>query len=509
MRRPLEATVLAALFAVAYTQSPLYFSNQNQYFVQGLADAGHGHLSADWLANTRDPTPVFSALVAVGYRLGEWSFQAAYFLLLMGYFVAARVLVSAFGGPDTRAFRLAWAAMFTAAHAAILRWLSVKLTGVDYPWYLQAGVAGQYMLGAGLQPSAFGVLLLAALAAFAHDRLVPAAALAASACVFHSTYLLPAGLLVGVMMVFQSWRDALRMGGTALLIVLPVVVYTLWKFTPTDAATFAEAQRILAEVRIPHHAVVSRWFDWVAALQVLWILVGLFLVSIVFVPLTFLTTGGIFLTVVQWQSGDPTFALMFPWRISVLLVPVATAAVCAKLAGLQGGRPVAVVSGVLLGFLAFGGILVTTQRLGYHSNDAETELFTWVRANAAAGDVFLLPVRIPAVGTGRGAVSTSFTPPPRPKPGSNLIPVDLQRFRLHAAAPIYVDFKAVPYADAEVLEWLRRMKKCEAWYDGGWDRDALKAEGVTHVVSPRDKPLVREYLAEVHRDGAYFVYRVK
>ena len=68
MRRPLEATVLAAVFAVAYTQSPLYFSNQNQYFVQGLADGGHGHLAADWLANTRDPTPVFSALVTVAYR---------------------------------------------------------------------------------------------------------------------------------------------------------------------------------------------------------------------------------------------------------------------------------------------------------------------------------------------------------------------------------------------------------------------------------------------------------
>ena len=512
MRRPLEATVLAAVFAVAYTQSPLYFSNQNQYFVQGLADGGHGHLAADWLANTRDPTPVFSALVTVAYRtLGEWSFQAAYFLLLMAYFVAARILVAAFGAPDTRAFRLAFAAMFTAAHAAILRWLSVKLTGVDYPWNFQAGVAGQYMLGAGLQPSAFGVLLLASLAAFAHDRPTLAGALAASACVFHSTYLLPAGLLVGAMLLPRRRRgEALRIGGVALLIVLPVIAYTLRTFSPTNTDTFAESQRILAEVRIPHHAVLGRWFDWVAALQLAWIGLGVWLVPLcVLVPVVSLFVWGTVLTGLQWASGDPTFALMFPWRVSVVLMPVATAVICTKLAALQGGRQVSVASGVLLGFLAFGGLLVTTQRLGYHSNDAENELYAWVRANAKSGDVFLLPVRIPAVGTGRGAVSTSFTPPPRPKPGSNLIPVDLQRFRLHAAAPIYVDFKAVPYADKEVLEWLRRMKRCEAWYDGGWDRDELKAEGVTHVVSPLNRPLAKEFLEEVHRDRAYFVYRVK
>jgi hypothetical protein len=249
----------------------------------------------------------------------------------------------------------------------------------------------------------------------------------------------------------------------------------------------------------------------VAGLQVCWMVLGLALVRREKVAPVYLglLIAGVGLTVTQLLLANPTFALMFPWRISVLLVPVATAAICAKLAALQGGRSTTVVSGLLLALLVFGGILVTTQRLGYHTNDSENELFSWVRANAQPGDVFLLPVRIPAVGTGRGSVSTSFTPPPRPKPDSNLIPVDLQRFRLHAAAPIYVDFKAVPYADVEVLEWLRRMKKCQGWYDGGWNRDELKSEGVTHVVAPRDRPVTTEYLEEVHRDGAYVVYRVK
>ena len=56
--------VLAAAFAAAHTQAPLFFSNQNQYLLHGLAAAGYGHLSADWLSTTADPTPLFSAGVA-------------------------------------------------------------------------------------------------------------------------------------------------------------------------------------------------------------------------------------------------------------------------------------------------------------------------------------------------------------------------------------------------------------------------------------------------------------
>ena len=80
---------LAAGFALAHTQSPLFFSNQNQYLLHGLADAGYGHLSHDWLANTKDPTPAFSFFVAALHKVGGFiAIQAAFFVLLMGYFLA-------------------------------------------------------------------------------------------------------------------------------------------------------------------------------------------------------------------------------------------------------------------------------------------------------------------------------------------------------------------------------------------------------------------------------------
>src|SRR5439155_27205481 len=91
-------------------------------------------------------------------------------------------------------------------------------------------------------------------------------------------------------------------------------------------------------------------------------------------------------------------------------------------------------------------------------------------------------------------ISTSFTPPPRLMPGSNLIPVDLQRFRLATGAAIYVDFKSVPYADVEVEEWYRRVLQVEAWYtetdsDKPAPREQLLKEGITHVAVPREQPL--------------------
>jgi hypothetical protein len=521
-RHTLEAILLALAFAVAHTQSPLYYSNQNQYLLHGAALAHHGHLAHDWLANTCDPTPVFSVLVAAAYRVHPWLLQPAFFLLLMGYFLAARWLVAAVPNfPGTRAARIAFAALFTAAHAGILRWASVQLTGTDYPWYLQAGLAAQYLLGPGIQPSSFGVLLLAAVAAFAHGRPLLACGLAALTCWFHSTYLLPAALVVfGILVELARLHDLRRMllgSAAALVIVAPVVAYNALAFAAgSDPSLRSEAQRILAEVRIPHHSVPSRWFDLIAGLQLAWIAFGLFLVrrEPFGRALAIAALGSVALTVVQLATGSHALALAFPWRISVLLVPIATAIIAAKLLvwkppGKWGER--FAFAGLMA--LAAGGVAVTAYGLGYRTVD-ERDLYDHVRATAKPTDVYLLPVQLPKVGSGRGAVSNTFAPPPRANPDTNQIPVDLQRFRLATGACIYVDFKSVPYAPAEVAEWLRRMQFAGELTAGRkWDAPdtlaELNREGITHVIRPRSNPLAADYLQQEYADDAYIVYRVK
>src|SRR5262245_34845562 len=75
-----------AAFVAAYGQAPLYYSNQNQYLLHGFAAAGDGLLRDDWLAQTRDPTPVFTTLVAVTVRyLHPWLLHIFHAVLLGAY----------------------------------------------------------------------------------------------------------------------------------------------------------------------------------------------------------------------------------------------------------------------------------------------------------------------------------------------------------------------------------------------------------------------------------------
>src|SRR5512140_621549 len=76
------------VFGLIYAQSPLYTSNQNAYFLHGLAEAGFGNLSHDWLASRQESMPVFSWLVYITYTIfhSKAPFYL-YYVLLMGVYL--------------------------------------------------------------------------------------------------------------------------------------------------------------------------------------------------------------------------------------------------------------------------------------------------------------------------------------------------------------------------------------------------------------------------------------
>jgi hypothetical protein len=519
------ALLWAFLFAAAHGQSPEFYSNQHQYLLHGLAEAGLGHLNEDWLARTHDPTPAFTAIVAGTYKIAGWAgLQTTYFVLLGVYFEGMRRLVEALPGfPTAGGARSLFLALFLAVHACLLRVVSVWLTGVDYPWYLQAGVAAQYLLGPGLQPSAFGISLILSLAAYANGRPILAAGLAAAAAVMHSTYLLPAGVLtlgymVGLVREGERWR-AIAAGLFALAVVVPPIGYNLRTFFPEDDAQLREAQHVLAAIRIPHHTVVSHWFNAVALTQIGVMLIGLFVLrrTRLFLPLVVPAAASAILSVVQVVTKSDALALLFPWRFSVLLMPVAVAVLLAKLATVVGRKAnERILTWASLGvaiLLAAGGLWVTLSGRGYQVNEAERPLLDFAREHAAPGQVYLLPVKFaklqPEVPASQ---SKTFVPPVRT--GQVGIPVDLQAFRLSTGVPIYVDFKAVPYAPAEVLEWHRRVANCERWYkERDWDASGVMDEvisaGITHVIAAADKDVTSRRLERVYAGDSYRVYRVR
>ena len=293
-----------------------------------------------------------------------------------------------------------------------MRVAAIRLTGVDYPWYLQCGLANQYVLGPGLQPSVFGILLITSLAAFANGRPMLAAGLAAASAVMHSTYLLPAGLLMlGYMLVLTRQGQKLRAlaaGLFALVIVMPVLSYNLRSFSLGDADEFQAAQQILAEVRIPHHAVIERWLDAVAVIQIALMLLALWLVRRSAILYGSGTRRGGEHDADRGAGTDrePHAGPALP--VAILgdsdadrhgRDPVEAGKGCdARLEGREtAGRVVVWASIVVAIALAVGGVLVSALSLGYRVNEAELPLLEYVREHKKSGEVYLLPVKFPTL----------------------------------------------------------------------------------------------------------------
>ncbi len=521
------------LFGIAYTQPPLYYSNQHQYFLHGLAWGGRGFLADDWLANTADPTPLFSAVVAFTYRYLHESLFYLYYILILGIYFHALIGISVHlsGRRPTMRTPLGFIAFFIALHSALFRWTSAQLFGVDYPWYFQAGVANQYILGAGLQPSVFGVLLVLSVYAFLQNLPFLAVTWSSFAAVMHSTYLLSAAFLTLAYLYLlvrdKRIREALLAGFWALLLVSPVVVYNLVTFAPSAPETFAAAQHLLAHFRIPHHAQVNRWLDGIACGQIGWVIVAMYLVrySRLFVILFVSFVLSLALTLVQISTDNDTLALLFPWRVSSILVPIATVVILTRIVNrladwgsspsLRWDRVIEAVYAAIITVLVAGGACVNYFDLGYRTNKQELGLLKHIRSGKGPGEVYLLPVEVPKLTSGnRGAASLNFTPPPKRNTQKQNISVDLQQFRLFTGAPIYIDFKSIPYKDVEVLEWHQRVLWNQQFYERRDENgEKVKAEladrGITHIVTTADRAVRCAALELVYEDEYYRLYRVQ
>jgi hypothetical protein len=131
-------------------------------------------------------------------------------------------------------------------------------------------------------------------------------------------------------------------------------------------------------------------------------------------------------------TRNVTLAMMFPWRISVFLVPIATLTVIVWLL-----RSIA-------------------ERIGH------------VREILFIAAACLMPVCL-----GVGTYLTLTAPDPSSEQavralraagpsGVGLIPPELRNVRLNTPAAVYVDWKSHPYASADLTEWQRRIAAVKA-----------------------------------------------
>ncbi len=492
------------LFGLAYSQAPLYTSNQNQYFLHGAAAAGVGLLREDWLANTLDPTPLFSLLVRLTFRFLPPAAFYLYALLLLGLYLYSLAGIAAEAFPETRrgTGRLLLLTGLTLTHAALLRAALSRGLGPRWDYLLDGGVAGQRLLGPVLQPSTFGVLLLFSILLFMRRRLYAAVLAAALAASFHPTYLLGAATLVLTYAALtlseqRRLREPLLIGFSALVLVLPITAYTWMLFRPTSPAVAAQAREILTTLRIPHHALIPEWLDLTVGFKVVWALGALALAwrsRRLRVILSTLIAVALLLTLIQATTGSQALALIFPWRLSTLLVPLATALWCAGAAArlrrrasiLALQRILPYLCGALALALTLTGTTAFALELKRKQSDPARPLMSYVFAHKAPRQLYLIPLR-------------------------------MQDFRMATGAPVLADFKAIPYKDVEVLEWYRRQRMA-GWFfrdrieyvDCGLLPRFAQEYDVTHVVLPAHLfELTCPGLEPLFQDDAYGLYLLR
>jgi hypothetical protein len=170
----------------------------------------------------------------------------------------------------------------------------------------------------------------------------------------------------------------------------------------------------------------------------------------------------------------------------------------------------------ILALAVAGGAYITYFDLGYRTNTDELDLLEDIPDMTTAGSVYLLPVEVPKLTTAsRGAASLNFTPPPQRSTQDQNISVDLQQFRLFTGAPIYVDFKSIPYKDVEVLEWHERVLWNHRLYERrDWNDEQiireLRRRGITAVVTTADRDIRCDALEPgVHSYKHYRIYHVR
>ncbi|MFV1858734.1 MAG: DUF6798 domain-containing protein [Anaerolineales bacterium] len=495
LRSALEFIAWGVLLGLAYGQAPLYTSNQNQYFLHGLAQAGQGLLAEDWLANTTDPTPVFTWLVVVTARyLPRATFYLYYFLLFAVYLYSLRRISDRlFDLERSRATRWIYLALIFVTHSAALHVLLSRGVGGDWEYLFDGGLAGQRLLGTVLQPSSFGVFLLLSVQLFLEDRPYRAVLAAAVAATVHPTYLLSAAVLTIAYMFVEirtgkGYRQSLQIGGLALIVVLPILAYTYSSFFPSAA----DAQNLLVHFRLPAHALVSEWFG-AAALATL-ALIGLALIltrGTPLLPVLLISVAvGLALTLLQILTRSDALALLFPWRLSAYMVPLSITILAGWLAvwlsehtGRRFGRVASLAGILLIGLSIVSGLIWMAIQSLQRQIAPERALYEYVQAARVPGQLYAIP----------------------PK---------LQDFRLATGTPILADFKSIPYRRGEVINWHDRVRLLQWFYreeiDCGLMGDFIGEYGVTHIVlGPEQLGQNCPEMRERYNDGRYAIYELE
>ncbi|MCG3164348.1 MAG: hypothetical protein POELPBGB_00102 [Bacteroidia bacterium] len=324
----------------------LYFPTGNQciYFFWGIKNSGFGFLEHDFLATQADPFPLFSLLVQYSYSFfGVNSFFLWYWMLNLVYVIAffeivdvVRVQIPSLSG------RVREGCLFLFAHSTLIwGFFFSRFFNLDLRWAWDSGFAEQGILRGYFQPSVFGVFILLSVALFAKMRFLLAFVSAAAAACFHANYLLVSAVFISVYLLFsvreKNYKTAIIGSVISFAIVLPYLLYVFKNFGTTSSET---VEYIRNNIEGHIHFDYKVWINAEAFLQMSLIVFALWLVrkTDLLFPLLIGLAVLVVLTLITYASGSIFLLNLTPWRISVVLVPVAVAVVVAHLSSITNSK---------------------------------------------------------------------------------------------------------------------------------------------------------------------------
>lgn len=453
------------------------FSNQNTYMLHGLGMHSQS-LNEDWLFSTTDPFPLFSALTYIlEFIPMSFGFYIVHFTITSVAFITLMSLVKLDSKEKYLFFGM-----------TIITLSSVFFNQFLPTAYLFRGVAGQGIFSLQfLQPSVFGVFLIASIAAFCVRRYYLSILGIVIASVFHASYLPYAAFLTVLYSLYiyikeKDIKTAFNISILALVGILPYVIYILYNFSSTTEEISMLKNIILYDYRFPHHVNVSVWFGKAALIQCLIIAAGCF-VAKGKLRLILITSSLLFLIIMILSITifDKNILVKSPWRFSTVIIPICSALIInqiinqipyfTKLTELVYRFKFIFILIMIILLSISNGILLN------HENQKSKNL-SYIH-NLTGDGLTMIP------------------------------PYWNDNFRLKTKTPIIVDFKSHPYKDIELIEWKQRMDELNDFYShpscNNLKNIIIKYE-VKNVFLL--SPLSCNYITKLDKYDEVFIYKV-
>lgn len=487
---------LTALFIIVIGGlSGLNSGTQTYHLFFGEAAAGKGELASDWFYQTKNPWELFAFLVQFTFQyLGEPFFYIYQVFLVFIYLYSLVGIADHFF--NIRQDRLVFFIFLT------IYLISYSVFWPDqFGYVLYSGVATQEIPFDRLIPNSFGAFLVLSIYMFIKQKPFASILSIAVACYFHPSYLIAGASLVTsyLLVMYLDGKKFKQLGifaVSALLVVLPVVVYFYSINSGATPEQIQQAANITAGFRIPQHTHVEVWWDKESFIRLLIVLIALVaarknrLFYILLVGLLFVAVPTIILAI---HPSNILGALML-WRPSAVLVPLATTTLIASWVANwykdnqteinARWRWVVISLTALLLIMLVEGIHYQQEKIEMFQARQDSSLFKFVSESLQPGDQYLLPYK-----------DGYFSP-----------------FRIETGAPVFVDWRLHPWGALDALKWYGRIQLVEAFYSqGNANRcnmlpDLVENYGVTDVIMPNSIDLDCPGWGSIYQDNSYHIF---